>query len=341
MSQTQTPQLVVITPVRNEAWVLEAWLTHVSSWADHIIIADHHSTDGSREIAAGFPKVTLIDNPCNEWVENVCRTALLAEASKIQGDKIIFALDADEFLSDGFENTEGWQRITHATGNIVFEFRWFNLYGDMQHGMVEGAYAEWVAHYNADVDIVEEYRQREFHAVHCVRVPCLEADRCRYETIDDIRFVHLGNLNRRRMRNKLDFYQVVNHDKNQHKSNPINLYRSYTDCVNFSLPASSKLPRPVQLTTLGGTDITHLLRSTDPGEHYIKEISNILAREGCRKFRWLFIWDNPDLRSAGITYQPPQPARLIYRYLKATQKHHQSLLIKAVDYLIKKVVISS
>ena len=60
------PQLIVITPVRNEAWVLEAFLTHCSSWADHIIIADQHSTDGSREIAQQFPKVTLIDNPTDE-----------------------------------------------------------------------------------------------------------------------------------------------------------------------------------------------------------------------------------------------------------------------------------
>ena len=46
------PTMIVITPVRNEAWVLDAFLTCTSSWADYIILADQHSDDGTREIAA-------------------------------------------------------------------------------------------------------------------------------------------------------------------------------------------------------------------------------------------------------------------------------------------------
>ena len=38
------PTLVVLTPVRNEAWILRAFLEATSLWADHIIIADQMST---------------------------------------------------------------------------------------------------------------------------------------------------------------------------------------------------------------------------------------------------------------------------------------------------------
>ena len=48
---TSTPLMIVMTPVRNEAWVLPAFLESTSRWADYIIIADQMSTDGSREIA--------------------------------------------------------------------------------------------------------------------------------------------------------------------------------------------------------------------------------------------------------------------------------------------------
>ena len=58
----RNPQLIVLTPVRNEAWVLRAFLTATSLWADKIIIADQMSTDGSREICKEFPKVILLDN---------------------------------------------------------------------------------------------------------------------------------------------------------------------------------------------------------------------------------------------------------------------------------------
>ena len=56
------PLIVVLTQVRNDAWVLRAFLEATSLWADYIIIADRMSTDGSREIAQDYPKVILIDN---------------------------------------------------------------------------------------------------------------------------------------------------------------------------------------------------------------------------------------------------------------------------------------
>ena len=73
----ERPAIVVVTPVRNEAWVLDAFLTCTSSWADYIILADQHSDDGTREIAQKYEKVILIDNPTQEWSENICRTRLL------------------------------------------------------------------------------------------------------------------------------------------------------------------------------------------------------------------------------------------------------------------------
>ena len=105
------PTIVVVTPVRNEAWVLDAFLTCTSSWADRIIIADQHSTDGSREIAAKYAKVTLVDNDAAEMNQAAARLLLFEEADKIEGDKIVVALDADEFLTKGFDKTEGWERI--------------------------------------------------------------------------------------------------------------------------------------------------------------------------------------------------------------------------------------
>ncbi len=334
----EKPKLIVITPVRNEAWVLESFLTHCSSWADHIIVADQHSTDGSREIALRFPKVTLIDNPTDEWVENVCRARLLEEAQYIPGDKIIFALDCDEFLSDGFQQTAGWKRIMESEPNEIFYFRWLNLYGDMSHGQIEGTGAEWAAHYAPDVDIVSEYRERERHAVHCQRVPCLEGDRCRYTLIEDILFVHLGSLNRYRMRNKLDFYQVVNFDKNPQKSNPISLYRAYTDILQFKAP---RLDSPVRITTADGHDITSHVRIAEPGQHYVEEMSTILRREGFKKFRWLCIWDNSYLCAAGIAYKPPFQIRTIHRYLRTTQRYSHCYLVKVIDKLLKMMPMSA
>lgn len=56
------PIVICLTPIRNESWILDMFLKATSLWADHIILADQMSTDGSREIAKKNSKVILIDN---------------------------------------------------------------------------------------------------------------------------------------------------------------------------------------------------------------------------------------------------------------------------------------
>ena len=59
--------IVVITPVKNEDWIIEIFLKVTSTFADLIIIADQYSSDASREIAASFKKVVLIENDILNW----------------------------------------------------------------------------------------------------------------------------------------------------------------------------------------------------------------------------------------------------------------------------------
>lgn len=331
----KTPKIIVLTPVRNEAWVLDAFLTCTSSWADHIIIADHHSTDGSREIAQKYPKVTLIDNPCHEWVEYECRARLLEEAAKIEGDKIICGIDADEFLSEGFDQTDSWKRILSSESNEIFCFNWLNLYDDFRHSAIQEFHAEWIAHYTSDIDIVSEYRSRNTSAVHCSRVPCLEDSRCSYINIDDIQFVHLAKLNHRRTQNKTDFYQVVNFDKNEKKANPVAMYRSYN---TFYPPKVNYNSIPVKLYCVGETtDYSHLVRQSDNGQHYIEEIKNIVSRKGIQPFKALGIWENPDIKNAGITANIPWNIQLLHTYLRKTQSYHHNKLIKVFDKILKRL----
>ena len=56
MKNDNHPIIVVMTPVRNEAWVLRAFLEATSLWADYIIIADQMSIDGTREIIQEYSR---------------------------------------------------------------------------------------------------------------------------------------------------------------------------------------------------------------------------------------------------------------------------------------------
>ena len=329
------PTIIVITPIRNEAWVLDAFLTCTSSWADHIILADQHSDDGTREIALKYEKVILIDNPTQEWYEYICRTRLLEEAAKIPGDKIIFGLDADEFLSEGFEKTESWQRIIQSKGNEIFCFNWLNLFDNYTTAEYTDIHFEWAAHYDESVDFVEEYKIREEHAVHSARVPCLQSDRCRYINVDDFWIIHLAKLNHERIRQKLDFYQVTWLDKNKERANPIRIFRGYNKYYPDQL---SYLDKPVKLCCVGNKkDYSYLVKTSDYGRHYVDEMVQVFNREGTDKFLKLCIWDNPYLIQAGIQPRIPLKFRLLHSYLRKTQPKADRKFVRIIDRILTRV----
>src|SRR5438034_4612080 len=93
-------RVVVVTPVRNEAWILERFLSVTSRFADHIIVADQRSSDGSRAICSRYPNVTVIDNPTDEFNERDRQLLLLRQArALVPPPRVILALDADEILA--------------------------------------------------------------------------------------------------------------------------------------------------------------------------------------------------------------------------------------------------
>lgn len=327
------PTVVVITPVRNEAWVLDAFLTCTSSWADRIIVADQHSTDGSREIARKYEKVTLIDNDALEMNQAEARKLLFCEVDKMVGDKIVMALDADEFLSLGFEKTEGWKRIMNSNPNEIFCFKWQNLYGDYKHTIPDIGYMEWGCHFAPNVSLLDAYSRCENRAVHEMRIPCLPEAEATYIQVSDIRFVHLARLNLIRQKNKEDFYQVSSLAKLQKKMSPISLFRMY----NQNYPTDF-LEAETSLYCVGNhVDARCMIKTGDVGQYYIDEMVQVFQREGTDGFLKLCIWDNPYLKGAGINPKIPMKYRWLHSYLKKTRLKSDSRIIRLLDRLLKRL----
>ena len=331
----EIPKIIVITPVRNEAWVLDAFLTCTSSWADLIILADQHSTDGSREIASKYEKVVLIDNDSAEMNQASARNLLFQEVDKILGDKIVLALDADEFLSEGFEKTEGWNQILNSKPNEIFCFKWLNLYGDFSHAVPDIGYMEWGCHFTKDTSIAEAYGRRENRAVHEMRIPCLPPNEATYVQIQDIKFVHLARLNLIRQKNKEDFYQVSSVAKLQKRISAITLYRNY----NHPDSITESLPEEIMLYSKGQqNDVRQLVKFEDVGQYYIDETAIIINRDGMKKFLKLDIWGNPYLKAAGFDPKIPLKYRLLHAYLRKTRQRSNHKSIKLLDKMLKRFI---
>lgn len=87
--------IVAISSVRNEAGIIDKTVSHHLADCDHVIISDGQSTDGTRDILAGFDRVTLLEQegPFDQAVE-ILR---LVRAAKDMGADWVVPFDADEF----------------------------------------------------------------------------------------------------------------------------------------------------------------------------------------------------------------------------------------------------
>lgn len=95
-------KIVAISMVKNEMDIIESFVRHTLGFADLLIIADHKSTDRTREIlealqAEGLP-IIIEDVAAARHMQAETMTHLLWEAADDYGADLILPLDADEFL---------------------------------------------------------------------------------------------------------------------------------------------------------------------------------------------------------------------------------------------------
>jgi len=208
-----------MTPVRNEAWVLHAFLKVTSLWADYIIIADQQSTDESREIALTFPKVILLDNNNPEFNELERQKILIDRARQIVGDKILFGLDADEMFSANFIQTLDWNNILKSKPGDVYWFRWANVCSNQREFWSPETFYPWMFH-----DDGNEPHGNYVRNIHSMRIPYpIEEKQMFY--VNDFKVLHLAYLNPVRVESKNRFYKFVDWEMN--RRSVITLSRTY------------------------------------------------------------------------------------------------------------------
>ncbi|MBR1799413.1 MAG: glycosyltransferase family 2 protein [Bacteroidales bacterium] len=329
-NSTNRPLIVTLTPVCNEGHLLRAFLTAVCSWSDRVILCFQNCTDNSISTAQEFPQVTMMYNPDPQMDMSHARAMLFDEADKIMQDKIVFAIDADEFLSEGFTETSGWQTIMQSHPNTVFSFQWINLYYDFSHHLpCAGQYHEFAIHPQPGMPIAPIYRQVETRPVHESRVPCLSD--YTYMQVDDIFFVHLGQINAQRNADKQCFYQVQTVARLQSRISAIALYRNY-----HPQPFVRPLKNEVRICTADGISVVDkIIPPPGNSNHYTQQTLQILQQYGVAPFINLDIWDNPSIANAHLTPTRNTWQKLLAFYLRLSQPIHQTLVVRAIDKMLK------
>lgn len=192
--------MVVLTPVRNEAWILDRFLAVTSRFADRIILADQGSTDDTRAIAARYPKALVIDNDDPGFDEARRQKLLLDRArAEVPGRKVLLALDADEILAANALEGAGWRTLLATPPGTILCFELVDLYLTTDRCL---RHERW-----RPFGYVDDGAEHQGRPIHSGRVP-LPAGAPRLK-FNDITMLHYAPLRTSAMAAKLRWYSVV------------------------------------------------------------------------------------------------------------------------------------
>lgn len=218
----QPPKIVVITPIKNEAWILDRFLAVTSEFADRIIIADQNSNDVSWDICKNYPKVTLIKNESEKYSE-VDRQILLMQAARdiVPEHKIILALDADEILAANAMETVGWKSMLEAKPGTILYFEKPDLF--LRPDQCIRFNTPWPIGY---VDDGAEHKPQEIHSI---RIP--RPDYATKLYINDVKVLHYRLTRPSAEASKRRFYSVVENELS--KNNFLKRRRQYPTKIDW------------------------------------------------------------------------------------------------------------
>lgn len=276
----QKPLLVCLTPIKDEAWILERFLKCASVWADHIIIADQQSEDESRAIARSFPKVTLIENASKTFNEPERQQLLIGEARRIPGPKILVALDADEFLTANFLISPEWETILRSRQGTIIRFQ-------RPEVCVEASglcYLNFL--WDFPIGFVDDGTEHTGPTIHSPRIPMKAGAPTIIPT--QIKMMHYCLVDRERFKSRMRWYQCFEYLNT--KKTPIDLYRYYNQC--FVGPSSAMTPVPKEWLEgyeERGIDMSSVYRQSV--YRWDNDVLQLFEKYGAARFRRLNIWD--------------------------------------------------
>jgi glycosyltransferase involved in cell wall biosynthesis len=273
--------IVVVTPVKNEEWILDRFLNVTRRFADLIIIADQNSTDRSREQCRACDRVVLIENNEARYDEASRQELLIAEARRqIAGPKVILALDADEVVAADAIAMPGWDAMVRAKPGTVLSFEKPDLYESTRH-CIRWPDSPW------PLGFVDDGSPHEGKIVHSIRIP--QPPHGTRMTVPDVKILHYGMANPTLQQAKMRYYSVIE-NINQVK-NGIRRRAAYSrDWMDqFRAAASASNGAWFEGWEQQGID----MQTIEPPElpwHDV-EVLRLFAKHGEQRFAWDDIWN--------------------------------------------------
>src|SRR5262249_16995374 len=332
MQASDDAVLICLTPTRNEAWIIKQFLAAAKNWADHIVVADQGSTDGTFEELKSTPSVQVIINDSLVFDEAYRQSILLDRARQFEGKRILIGLDADEALSANCLESKEWKQIADAEPGTILRFRWVNI--------LPGFKEVWIPPgYNA-FGFVDDGSDFTGWRIHSPRVP--QPENAPVIDLDEIVVLHFQYVAWERMIAKHRWYQAWEHLKHQQKG-PLEIFREYNHM--FGSWDKSEI-HPLQPDWLAGYEragIDFRSLQSEPVSWWDREIVQMLQNHGTKGFRRIAIW-NEDwnaiarrIGTNGADLSDPRSVweKSVHRLLGVTQSRRSNLAVRGFERLLR------
>jgi hypothetical protein len=324
--------IICLTPIRNESWILDNFLSAASIWADHIIISDQGSDDNSREIAGRYEKVRLVRNTNTDYNEFLIRQILFDEARKIEGDNILIALDADEFFTPDLFFSNEWEKVLASKPGTVIKSKFVNILPDLQH--------YWVGPMDLAWGFVDDKREYIAGKIHTNRM--IYPNDADILLLEKIKFMHFQYTDWNRMVSKHRWYQCWERINNPQKS-AIEIFRPYHHMFAIQKSELRKIPDEwFGYYKDHGID----LKIVNKQKYYYWDarVLEYFDKYGPEFFKKDDIWDI-DWEAAALEngckdtgkYKDPRNVflKMFHSWLRKTQYSHGNIFVRAIDKILK------
>jgi hypothetical protein len=315
----------LITPVKNEAPLLETFIRHHTPLFDRIVIADQQSTDGSWEIANSHPNVIALQNDSAAYDEHRRRALMLEEVQRRHAGALVMGLDADEFLlahpADWEKACRNWIE-NHSQKTIRFDWNyllpngteWFVQQQDFCRPVLAGEIPPGFIH-RPRIPLSEE----KFHS-------------------PDFPILHLNLYWLRRMRMKVWWYLAL--EAAGGKKPSIDSLRLYSRNASLTMPNRQPVPEKFQPPV---RKILDSLAVEDTWETWQKsELLKMLAADDRSHLShtpiWSFPW-NTELEAAGHTPHRGPSFRCLALdwWVSKTNAKKNTLPVRLADALLRRI----
>jgi hypothetical protein len=326
------PTLICVTPTRNESWIIRPFLAAARTWAQHVIVADQGSDDGTPAIIQSTPGATYVRNDSTAYDESHRQRLLLSAARKHPGRRIMIALDADEALSGNCTQTGDWQRILAADPGTVLRFRWANV--------LPGFRDVWLHPSHVPFGFVDDGSEHVGRTIHSPRLP-LPANGPILD-INDFVILHFQFVVWERMQSKQRWYQAWEHVKHRQKG-ALEIFRMYNHMHGGWKPEEITPAQPEWLALLEAKGIDFRSLACEPVTWWDRDIVRLLEEHGTAEFRRIALWDKDWNATARALGRPAtrldDPRRWFektaHRLLAASQGSRTSWPVRALERLLR------